>query len=121
MEDLIWFTSMTAPWVELALLEVFILITVIYLASSAQPLIKELRVTCPESRKQLRALLRINIFRNPRKIGKGLDVIGCPPFAGKEVTCSKACLLTHKAQEFHQVVLKQHIEESHSLGVPKTF
>jgi hypothetical protein len=121
MEHLIWLTSMAAPWVELAALGVFILITVIYLASSAQPLVKELRVTCPESRKQLRARLKINIFRNPRKIGKGLDVIGCPPFSEREVTCSKACLLTHKAQEFHQVVLAQHIEESRTLVAPKTF
>ena len=120
MEFLMGFTSAAVPWIGWASVAAFALIALTYLASGAQASIKELRVTCPESKKQLRASLKINIFKDPMKIGKGLDVIGCPLFSQKEVTCSKECLLTHKAQEFHRVALREHIRENRILALPKS-
>lgn len=121
MEFVMGLTSAAAPWIGWASLAVFSLIALTYLASCARYPIKELRVTCPENGKQLRTRLRVNIFKNPRKIAKGLDVVSCPRFSDKEVACSKECLFTHKVQEFHRMALREHIKESRALTLPEAF
>lgn len=111
MEFMIWLTSAAAPWIGVLSLAVFALIPAVYFFSSARPMMKRVRVTCPETGGALKIRLGINLFRDPRKIGKGLDVVGCPHFSGEEVTCSKGCLLTCRVQQLHRIAGQRHAQK----------
>ncbi|MBI3804685.1 MAG: hypothetical protein HY282_13085 [Nitrospirae bacterium] len=111
MEFAIWSASTVGPWIGLLSIGVLALIPTVYWLSSARSMVKRVKVICPESGKGMKVRLGINIFRNPQKIGKGLDVVRCPHFDG-EVTCSKGCLLTARAQQVHRMESERHEKNS---------
>ncbi len=112
MESVIWLTSAIGPWIGILTFGAFALIPTVYFLSSARPPRKSVRVVCPESGEPLKVLMRINIFRNPRKVGKGLDVVSCPHFSQEEITCSKECVFNSRAQQIHRRAGERHIEKT---------
>lgn len=112
MEFLTWLTSAIAPWIGVLSLSVFALIPAVYFLSVARPSLKKVSVACPESGETLRVAMEIDIFRNPLKIGKGIDVVRCPHFFGEEVVCSKGCVLTAKVQQIHRRAGERHLEKT---------
>lgn len=105
----------TAPWVEMLFVGAFVLIMIAYFISAAQTPVKRTTVECPEIGLPFKILMRVNIFRDPRKIGKGLDVVRCPEFAKEEIICSKGCLFSDKAQQAHQAAGRRHTEKTRIL------
>lgn len=112
MESLTWLLSILSPWLGILSLGVFALIPTVYLLSSARPPVKRVQVRCPETGEPLKVHLKINIFRDPLKAGKGLDITSCPQFSGEEILCSKGCIFTAKAQQIHQTAGKRHVEKT---------
>lgn len=115
MEAALWLISTKALWLEVLALAVFSLMTVVYLFSSARPPERMVRVACPFSHDKTPVHLKINIFRNPKKIGKDLDVVRCPHFSGGYIPCFKECIHTDRAQRIFQVETERHAEESRTL------
>jgi hypothetical protein len=119
MESMIWLVPAAAPWVETLFLGVVVLIMVSYFVSAAQVPVRRIRVDCPESGLPAKIWMKMNIFRDPRKIGKGVDIVGCQRFSGEEVTCSKGCLLTGKVQQLHRLEGRRHTEKNSILALNK--
>ena len=117
METAMDLISTKALWLEVLSLAVFFLMTVIYLFSSARPLVRIIRVVCPINEDEPRVRLKINIFKDPRKAEKGLDVVGCPHFSGEQIRCSKGCVHSARAQRIHQIETKQHVEKTRILAI----
>jgi hypothetical protein len=114
MESMVGFIP-AAPWIEMFFVGTLVLIMISYFISTAQAPVKRMKVECPEIRSPLKVLMKVNIFRDPRKIGKGLDVVRCPEFAKEEIICSKGCLFSDKAQQAHQAAGRRHIEKTRIL------
>ncbi len=115
MEAAIWLISTKVLWVEVFSLAVFFLMTVVYLFSSARPPERRMQLVCPISHDKTPVRLKINIFRDPLKTGKGLDVVRCPHFSGEYIPCSKECVHTARAQRIFQVEAQRHTEENRIL------
>lgn len=115
MDSAVWLFSAMTPWIPVLFIGVFFLIMTIYLFSSARPPVKRVHVVCPEAGKEYTVRMKINIFRNPFKIGKGLDVLSCPDFDGKEITCSKGCVFAERAQRIHRTMGERHNEKNGSM------
>lgn len=112
MESVNWFGSAIIPWIGMLSIGVFVLIMAAYFSSAARPLLKRVPITCPESGNPLKVLMRINIFREAQKVGKGLDVVSCPRFSREEITCSKGCVFDGRAQQTHRTAGERHIEKN---------
>lgn len=112
MDSVMSLLSVISPWLGVLSLGVFALIPTIYLLSSARPPVKRVQVRCPETGEPLKVRLKINIFRDPRKAGKGLDVASCPHFSSEEILCSKGCILTARAQQVHRTAGERHVEKT---------
>ncbi|MDC4227563.1 MAG: hypothetical protein MPW15_25890 [Candidatus Manganitrophus sp.] len=112
MEFATWLGSVMVPWIGILPIGLFFLMMISYSFSTARPLLKKVPVICPETGEPLKVLMKFNIFRNPQKIGKGLDVIHCPHFSGGEAVCSKECLLENQAQQIHRTAAEKHIEKT---------
>lgn len=118
MELVTGFLSKIAPWIGILPLAFFSFIPAFYLFSSARPRIKRVPVVCPESGKQLKVRLRINIFLSPKKVGKGLNVVSCPSFSGKTIACTKECVFGAKAQQTHRTAGKRYAAKNSILVLP---
>jgi len=114
MESMVGFIP-AAPWIEMLFVGILVLIMIFYFISTAQAPVKRMTVECPEVGSPFKVLMRVNIFRDPRKIGKGLDVVRCPEFAKEEIICSKGCLFSEKAQQAHQAAVLRHTEKTRIL------
>lgn len=112
MESVAWLTSALSPWIGFLSVGVFALIPAVYFLSVTRPARKRVAVICPETGDPLRVGMEINIFRNPRKIGKGLDVVSCPLFCSEEILCSKECLLESRPQQIHRRALERHVKKT---------
>lgn len=119
MESMTWLMPTVAPWVETLFLGVVVLIVVFYFIAAAQVSVKRIRVECPETGLPSKIRMKMNIFRDPRKIGKGVDIVGCQRFSGEEVTCSKGCLLTDKVQQLHRLEGRRHTKKNSILALNK--
>ena len=112
MESVMWLTSALSHWIGILSLGVFALVPAVYFYSSSKSPVKRVPVACPETGEQIKILMKVNIFRNPQKIGKGLDVVSCPHFSREEITCSKGCVLESRAQQIHRMDGERHIEKT---------
>lgn len=112
MESVMWLTSALAPWIGFLSVGIFALISTVYFLSAAKTPIKRVPVTCPETEEKIKVLMKVNIFRNPRKIGKGLDVVSCPLFCREEILCSKGCALESGPQQIHRMAAERHLEKT---------
>ena len=115
MESMAWFM----PVAEGLFIGAIVFTMFFYFISTSQVPVKWIRVECPETRLPFKVLMKINIFKAPQKIGKGLDVVSCSHFSGEEVICSKKCLFTEKAQQAHQIAGRRHIEKNSILALNK--
>ena len=83
---------------------------------------KMITIQCPVLHKMETIGVGVNIFRDPEKIGKGLDVETCTEFLDGtgQVTCGKLCLFDPAAQALHQEALSAHREvlKKDSLIIP---
>lgn len=112
MESVIWLTSALSQWIGILSLGLFALVPAVYFYSSSKSPVKRVRLACPETGEEIKVLMKVNIFRNPEKIGKGLDIVSCPLFCQEEIICSKECVLERKAQQIHRTAAERHIEKT---------
>jgi hypothetical protein len=117
MDFAMWLGSAIVPWIGILPVGLFFLMMVSYSLSTARPLLKRVPVVCPETGESLKVLMKVNIFRNPRKIAKGLDVVSCPHFSDGEIICAKGCVLEGKAQQIHRAAAERHIEKTSVLAL----
>ncbi|NKE72652.1 hypothetical protein [Candidatus Manganitrophus noduliformans] len=118
METMTWFLSEMAPWIGILPLALFSFIPAIYLLSSARPQVKRVQVVCPQSGKRIKVRLKINLFRNPNKTGKGLDIVSCSNYSGAAVDCAKECLFDARAQQAFRRAGRRHAAKNSIIVLP---
>lgn len=110
---------------QFKLLLFFLVLTMIYVvfkSMAKKQEVKKIAIQCPVLHKMETIGVSVNIFRDPEKIGKGLEVEACTEFldgTGK-ITCGKRCLLDPTVQRLYQEALAAHREvlKKDSLIIP---